>query len=260
MPKALEPKNQSLHLELIRTHLLDLLESKPALGTGENLRSAHALLGRYPGQFNRAFHAALVKGLGEELALLMPKPAAPSKPTHRANDPFDGMSLSLIDIDEVERILLVDRVAQRFSLHYDAALESLTQRLGNLLDRDSTSAGDNPLRRVVLVRAFAQAWDNGELDPQATEDLILLLEPSHGLDLAPLYEALNATLAQASVAAQLPVRIKRSGRIGIGSPWRWPGPIGSFGAHHGRPGPDGVFGCLAGRCALEIHPARVARR
>jgi hypothetical protein len=60
------------------------------------------------------------------------------------------------------------------------------------------------------VRAFVQAWDQCAWDAQASEDLLLTLEPAHFVDLAPLYADLNATLLQAGVQAQTVYRIKES--------------------------------------------------
>ena len=194
-------------LTLVRDRLMALVDDKPALGQGQNLRSAHLLLGKYAAQFNRAFQKTLADEMGEELATILPLHLRPARPNAN-DDALSGMSLSLLDVGEVERVLLLDRIAQRFSARYESTLEPLTQRLSVLFGRDTSSIHDNPFQPLVLLRAFASAWDQCELDPQATVDLVQSLAPGSWLDLAPLYTELNETLVKAGVPAQRSMRIK----------------------------------------------------
>jgi hypothetical protein len=87
--------------------------------------------------------------------------------------------------------------------------------LGVLLGLDAPNLSNNPFRPEVFVRAFLMAWEKCELDNQASDDLIQALDPRHCLNLASLYDDLNATLMQAGVAAQQALRIKKS--VGHGS-------------------------------------------
>lgn len=194
-------------LTLVRDRLMALVDDKPALGQGQNLRSAHLLLGKYGAQFNRALQKTLADEMSEELATILPSPLQPARPNAN-DDARNGLSLSLLDVGEVERVLLLDRIAQRFGARYESTLEPLTQRLSVLFGRDSSSLHDNPFQPLVLLRAFATAWDKCELDPQATVDLVQSLAPSSWLDLAPLYTELNETLVKAGVPAQRTMRIK----------------------------------------------------
>ena len=203
-------EHEAKSLTQVRSHLLELLDAKPSLGQGQNLRSAYVLLGRYGSEFNRTLHKALADGLVAELAVSLPAHHTPSTSRTKSDDALDGMSLSLIDIDEVERILLLDRVAQRFNTRYEAVLEPLTQRFGVLFGRENGSAQDNPFQPLVLLRAFLTAWDKCGLDPKATDDLLQSLEPACWLDMAPLYEELNDALKKAGVPAKRELLIKRS--------------------------------------------------
>jgi hypothetical protein len=195
-------------LEMVRAHLMELVDAKPPLGQGQNLRSAHLLLGRYAPQFNQALQKTLADALSEELAVILPQQARPAKP-NAADDALHGMSLSLIDVGEVERALLLDRVAQRFGARYESTLEPLTQRLSVLFGHESPSVHDNPFQPVVLLRAFIAAWELCEWDPEANNDLAQSLQPDSWLDLAPLYAELNATLLKAGVPAQRPLRVRQ---------------------------------------------------
>jgi hypothetical protein len=125
-------EHESRTLEMVRSHLMELVDAKPPLGQGQNLRSAHLLLGRYAGQFNEAFQKSLAAALSEELGTILPLQARPAQPSN-ADDAMHGMSLSLIDVGEVERVLLLDRIGQRFGARYESTLEPLTQRLSVLV-------------------------------------------------------------------------------------------------------------------------------
>jgi hypothetical protein len=211
-------RNDARLVEMVRSRLMELVDDRPPLGMGQNLRSAHALLGRYGPQFNRAMQKSLANGLADELSSILPQQVRPAKPS-AADDAVDGLSLSLIDVGEVERVLLLDRVAQRFGARYESVLEPLTQRLSVLFGRETTSIHDNPFQPVVLLRAFVAAWDVCELDPQATQDLVESFTPASFLDLAPLYTELNETLIKAGVPAQRALRIKQgaSGYASLGA-------------------------------------------
>ncbi len=202
--------NEAQALNRVRERLMVLVDERPSLGTGQNLRSAHQLLGRYGERFNRAFQRKLVENISEELGDILPRPERPSAAMSLNDTGLDGLSLSLIDVDEVERVLLIDRIAQRFSSRVDAQLEPLTQRLSVLFGRERQSIHDNPFQPAVLLRAFHGAWLQCELDPQATDDLMQSLDPGHWFDLGALYEELNQTLVRAGVPAQRPLRVRPS--------------------------------------------------
>ena len=197
------------NLAAIRSHLFDLLDEMPSQARAQNLRFGSVMLGKHAEIFHRAFQDALHTTLEAQVRECWPQAAELQAPTLAQSDGLDGLVLSLIDVQEVERILLVDRVAQRFSAHYDAVVSPLTQRLGVLLGLDSANLSNNPFRPEVFIRAFLLAWEQCDWDAQATEDLISTLEPAHCIDLAPLYGDMNAMLISAGVPAQVAYRIKR---------------------------------------------------
>ena len=216
--------NESKNINLVCARLMDLVDAKPSVVQGQNLRSACMLLGRHADRFNRALQSALSEGLKEEFKLVLPLAPQVSAPAPVFGG-LDGLGFSLLDVNEVERVLLLDRVGQRFCARYDAALEPLNQRMAILLGRESASLADNPFKPLVLIRAFMDAWDQCELDPQAADDLLLSLDPLSWLDLQPLYAELNATLEKAGVAAQRELRIKRSVGVHGGAAPSAPAPL-----------------------------------
>jgi hypothetical protein len=202
---------EDAQLKQIRAHLLDLADSKLPLLQSQNLRTAAVLLDRQATAFNRLYRDALQQTLNEEVRAVWPEmEKLGAKPAPLTDHALDGMTLSLIDVDEVHRILLLDRVAQQFNNHYDATLSPLTQKLGALFGLESPSLSTNPFRPGILLRAFMVAWEKGEFEPQATEHLVQALAPAHTINLAPLYTDLTATLTQAGIQAQTVHRIRKS--------------------------------------------------
>lgn len=198
------------NLRLVRAHLRQLLDDKPALTQSQNLRTAYMMLEVRQFAFQQAFRKALHTSLEEEALQALPEP--PTHPALKHNmlaDPIQGMSLSLVDMSEVERIMMLDRVALRFNQHHETSLNALTERLGALLNLPTPSLARNPFRPDVFVRSFVQAWDQGGFDPQASDDLLLSLQPQHTLDLGALYIELDTLLANAGVVVESTLRIKR---------------------------------------------------
>jgi hypothetical protein len=211
MPLLYAPYVPSLWEDFIlrnRRILADQMEFLIAHVPKSSMRSAFTLLDKQAEVFNHAFQVALHSAIDEEVRLMLPQVGAGHAPQSAPVDSSDD--LSLVDFGEVERILLLDRVAQRFTSRYEAGIGPLTLRLGVLLGQDASLLPCNPFRAEVFVRAFLTAWEKCDLDARATEDLMLSLEPQHWIDLEPLYDDLNATLEHVGIQAQVVHRIRRS--------------------------------------------------
>lgn len=203
-------ERDTANLKHLRGHLLDLADGKLTVIQGQNLRAASVLLDRQPERFLKSYRHQLQLALQEEVATIWPALTQLSAPPKPAADTLEGMSFSLIDLDEVHRILLLDRVAQRFNLHFEPLLTTLSTQLAALMGEESASLSQNPFRPLVLLKGFMLGWEKGELDPQVTEHLVDALEPAHFVDLGPLYTELIATLTQAGVHATTVHRIRKS--------------------------------------------------
>lgn len=200
----------------VRSHLQDTLDTRLAPEKAQNLRSATQLLGQQGAAFRSAFRQQLPVSIQEEIATSFPA-LEPARKIAGIGD-LDGMSLSLIDVDEVHKILLLDRICQRFNARYEPGLEPLNIRLGVLRGIENTSLADNPFRPLVFARAFMRAWEQGPFDHAATEDLMDALEPDHFADLTPLYTDLNCTLSSAGIDAHKVHRVRKSTDAGL-APW-----------------------------------------
>ncbi|MDT8991201.1 DUF1631 family protein [Curvibacter sp. APW13] len=204
---------ESALLLAVRSHLQDMADSRLPPEKAQNVRSAIQLLGQQGPAFRAALRTQLPLSIQEEVAQSFPS----LEPTHKIPGigDLDGLSLSLIDVDEVHRILLLDRICQRFNARYEPGLEPLTLRLGVLRGIENTALADNPFRPLVFARAFMKAWENGPFDQAATEDLMDSLEPDHFLDLTPLYTDLNCTLSSAGIEAQKVHRVRKTADSGF---------------------------------------------
>jgi hypothetical protein len=194
--------HQVAFLKQIRGQLLDRADGKPSLLQGQHLRSAAVLLDRQADAFLRGFGQTLQQCVNDEVRTAFPQLENITAQTSGKGDDLDGLTLSLIDVDEVHRILLLDRIAQPFNAVYETSLTPLSQRLSMLFATDNASLSSNPFRPAIFLKAFMNAWVEGKFDDEATEDLMQTLVPEHSIDLAPLYKDLLAVLAMAGVQAR----------------------------------------------------------
>ena len=208
--QAFFAERQDAQLKTLRAYLFDLVDARPHTTQAQNLRTAAVMLDKQGAVFNRFLQAALREAIEDELEAVMPGVLMVLRPVDESGLSTGPLSMALLDVDEIERHLLVDRVAQLFNTSYDAVLKPLTQSMGALLHQDNFSLADNPFRPATFIRAFSLAWHASEFDPLAVEDFLSVLNPRHGIDWAPLYAGLTETLVRAGFTARPVHRIKRS--------------------------------------------------
>jgi Protein of unknown function (DUF1631) len=208
--QAFFAERQDAHLKALRAYLFDLVDARPHTTQAQNLRTAAVMLDKQAETFNRVFQSALREAIEDDLEAVMPGALRVLRPVDTAGASTGPLSMALLDVDQIERHLLVDRVSQLFNASYDAALKPLTQSMGALLRQDGFSLSDNPFRPATLIRAFSLTWHACEFDPMAAEDFLSVLNPRHGIDWAPLYAALTETLVRAGFTARPVHRIKRA--------------------------------------------------
>ncbi len=189
------------NVKLVAQHLQELLDGGPEPVQAQNFRSACTLLQQNADAFNIAFQASFKESLDKEEHLAVPELLISDGAKYPEHDHLKGVSLSLIDMKEVERILLLDRVVLRFTEFYEAGLNPLTERMAVLLGLKVPSLARNPFRPEVFVRSFLAAAQKSGLDEDVTQYLLLSLEPMHCIDLVPLYADLNSTLMHAGIKA-----------------------------------------------------------
>ncbi len=228
-------QHQDAHFNRLRAHFFALVDNRPNTTQAQNLRTAGVMLDKQAGLFGRAFQAALRESIEDEIEAVMPGAMAVLRPASDGDDHSGPSSMALLDVDEIERHLLVDRVAQRFNSRYEPQLKALTASVGALLRLEDFALVDNPFRPASLVRAFLMAWHSSAFDPMAAEDFVSAIEPDCTLDWTPLYNDLTAMLVRAGYSAQQVHRIKRTagGESAAGSLYPESGPATGTRSGHG---------------------------
>lgn len=224
-------QHQDDHLQRLRAHFFEQVDSRPHTTQAQNLRTAGVMLDKQAAIFNRAFQAALRESIEDEVEAILPGALRVLRPSVDSDDLSGPSSMALLDVDEIERHLLVDRVSQRFNNKYDAPLKALTVSVGALLRQDEFALADNPFRPASLIRAFLIAWHSSAFDPEAAEDFVSVLEPQCSIDWTPLYADLTAMLVRAGFSAKAVHRIKRT--AGADSATVPLGPDGGMPTGHG---------------------------
>jgi hypothetical protein len=204
-------ERQDTHLKNLRAHLFELVDGRPGSAQSQNLRTAAVMLDKQAARFTGFFQAALREAIEDELEAVVPGALRLLRPVDESGMSSGPLSMALLDVDEIERHLLVDRVSQRFNASYDAALKPLTAAVGVLLQQEQLPLSDNPFRPAAIIRAYSLAWHASEFDPLAAEDFLGALDPRHAIDWAPLYAGLTETLVRAGYTAKPVHRIKRTG-------------------------------------------------
>ena len=203
-------QHQDAHLKRMRAHFFELVDNRPNTTQAQNLRTVGVMLDKQAALFNRALQAALRESIEDEVEAVMPGALSVLRPAAGSDNSSGPSSMALLDVDEIERHLLVDRVAQKFNSRYEAQLKPLTVSVGALLRQEDFALVDNPFRPASLLRAFLMAWHSSAFDPAAAEDFVSVIEPDCSIDWAPLYSDLAAMLVRAGYSAKLVHRIKRT--------------------------------------------------
>jgi len=203
-------QHQDAHFKRLRAHFFELVDNRPNTTQAQNLRTAGVMLDKQAALFGRAFQAALRESIEDEIEAVMPGAMAVLRPASNGDDHSGPSSMALLDVDEIERHLLVDRVAQRFNSRYEPQLKALTASVGALLRLEDFALVDNPFRPASLIRAFLMAWHSSAFDPMAAEDFVSVIEPDCTIDWTPLYTDLAAMLVRAGYSARQVHRIKRT--------------------------------------------------
>ncbi|MCY7305375.1 MAG: DUF1631 domain-containing protein [Rhodoferax sp.] len=203
-------ERQDAQIKALRSHLFDMVDSRPHTSQAQNLRAAAGLLDKQAALFNRSLQLALREAIEDEIEAIVPGSLKILRPADESGNSSGPRSMALLDVDEIERHLLVDRVAQPFNARYEAALKPLTQSVGVLFGQEEFSLTDNPFRPATLIRAHSLAWHVSQFDPKVVEDFISVFEPQHCGDWSVLYAALSENLVRAGFAPRAAHRIKRS--------------------------------------------------
>lgn len=225
------------HLRTLRQRLLEFSNASKDATEAQvrHWNMARQFMDRDASQFGVAFLKALEKGIEDDLQSILRKiqsePKAGAKLVAPNTDFLDGLSFSLVGADEMDRMLMRDRVMQRFNSRYEEVLNILNQRLRFLLNADSANVQNNPYRPEILIQALCAALKSCAFEDAASQDLLLAMDPKHWVDLKPLYQELCETLVESGATVDKP-RVRKSAGVDSGAAWT-PAEPGATGAATG---------------------------
>jgi hypothetical protein len=144
--------------------------------------------------FSAAFFGAVDRQVGETLEELL---SGSHKESTSAKT--DARSLSLVDFDQMEEEMMVDRVASRIRNAADSSFTPLNQRMAAVLGLQALVDRDNPFHPIRFCRALGEAVDMAGFRGEDRRAIVkafdrVLLKP-----LVATYGELNSQLEQRGV-------------------------------------------------------------
>ena len=119
-------------------------------------------------------------------------------------------ALSLVDTSEYEGELRLVAFTDRFRNESAEQLRDLNIRIALLFGQDDIKERENPFRPYLVSRSLADASEGMMLPKDLTHVLTQVLAESMEVTIDGIYASINAFLAQNGIAAELPLRIKKS--------------------------------------------------
>jgi hypothetical protein len=119
-------------------------------------------------------------------------------------------ALSLVEISVFEGELQLVAFTDRFRNEAAEQLRDLNIRIAVLFGQDDIKEREGPFRPYLVSRSLADAAENMGLPSELSQVLTQLLAASMESMIDGMYASLNAFLAQHGVAAELPLKIKKS--------------------------------------------------
>ena len=131
--------------------------------------------------------------------------AAAFQRLRRGPMPADAVrqELKLLSEDDLEEQLASEQMVENLLRRHTASLELLDQRIAMLAERTALTPGDNPVGPSVLGQAMRDALRVVELSTSVRIALYKFAERELATALTPLYNALNARLAEAGILPRL---------------------------------------------------------
>lgn len=214
-------------LQVLRQRLLDSvsknqgsIESRIA-----NWNSVRHLMDKDGISFNVAFLSALEKCIGDEVHVILSEGDSQRNKAVKARISEEEVAdavkgLSLVDAEEMDRMLGRDSVIHQFNSRYEEILIPLNQHIRGLFDTNSPLVFSNPYRPEVMLRAFTRALKAKGITEQACEDVMLAMHPKHWIDLTALYQELDQLVERSGLSSDKHRVRKSTNSIGAsGSGW-----------------------------------------
>jgi hypothetical protein len=167
-----------------------------AQASGTLKKSVRGLLVDYRA-FSAAFFAAVDKEIDAATEDLLAGKKDPGGPATASAASAGG--LSLIDYDQMEEAMMVDRVAARIRNAADSSFTPLTQRLARVLNIPGLNDRDNPFHPVRYCRALGDAIDKAGFKGDQRHAVLKAFDAALLKPLVAMYTDLNKQLEQRGV-------------------------------------------------------------
>lgn len=118
--------------------------------------------------------------------------------------------LALVDTSTFEGELQLVAITDRFRNEAAEQLRDLNIRMALLFDQDDIKERENPFRPYLISRSLADASDSMGLPKELSPVLTQLLAESMEITVDGIYASVNALLSKNGIAAELPLRIRKS--------------------------------------------------
>ncbi len=135
-------------------------------------------------------------------------------------------SLSLVDTSDFEGELQLGAFTDHFRREADEQLRDLNIRIAVLFDQDDIKERENPFRPYLISRALADASADMALPIEIGHRLTILMADGMATQVDGIYASVNEFLARHGVAAELPLKIRKTPETAPAVP---PGESADFG-------------------------------
>lgn len=168
----------------------------------------------------------------------------------KANNLVNAEDFSLVSFEEMESKVLMRNLSQSLELSSSEQLVALNARIGHILGRDPINVSQNPFRPESFVRAVHLAWMEFDSNTSSHQIVLRLLQPEIFLQLNPILQEINETLANRGVLpninqsyreAQRKQSARRSDSLSTSDPYLR-NKLKSFFSESGRPTDGGGYG------------------
>lgn len=184
-------------------------------------------------EFSSAFFSAVEREIDAAVDELFAA-SADKKDKSGAEKPATG--LSLVDYDQMEESMMVDKFAARIRNAAEAQFGPLTKRLATVLGIPGLSERDNPFHPILFCRALGEAVDKLGFKGDQRMAVIRSFDGALGAPLNELYTALNKQLEGQGVKELDPAAAFKNTVLGFRNTFVGAGRTTQQGQHVPSPG------------------------
>jgi len=147
----------------------------------------------------RTFSAAFFAAVDREIDTAVEDVLTGRKDAGATPPAVSAGSLSLIEYDQMEEQMMLDRVAARIRNAADSAYTPLTQRIARALSMPSLGDRDNPFHPLRYCRALGDAVDKAGFKGEERQAVVKAFDAALQKPLVTMYSELNKQLEQQGV-------------------------------------------------------------